>query len=227
MFNILKFQHSENSKVYFISDLHYAHEKLLESRGFSTIGEHNKTIIDNWNNKVNNDSTVFFLGDLVLGAGQKSQETYENLLNKLNFKYLYVMQGNHFGGGKPMWNSAFSSGKIDEYYRLKYCLNSNPDEDKVVYFIPNYYEIFVNSTPLILSHYPILSWNGIRANSILLFGHCHNSLEKTPWVKENYLKSKCMDVGFEAIKAPISFSEVKEIMDKRPIIQVDHHSLEN
>ena len=50
---------------YFISDLHLGHKNVLkfDNRPFINIEEHDKTIIDNWNNKVNdNDDWVHLYG---------------------------------------------------------------------------------------------------------------------------------------------------------------------
>jgi calcineurin-like phosphoesterase family protein len=231
MINILKLKPEDGAKIFFFSDPHINHAKLLDSRGFSTIEEHDETIIKNWNSVVDNESTIFMLGDMVLGAGEKSMEVYLSLLSRLNFKRLYAMQGNHGAAYKRLFNNSLKINQIDEFYRLRLPLQTQYElgakmgdiENKVVYFIPNYYEIFIGNIPLVLSHYPILSWNGIRANSIMLFGHCHNSLEKTDWVKNNYLIGKCMDVGYESIKKPISFNEVQDIMKTRHTIKVDHH----
>lgn len=217
MFNVLKFKNDEGNKIFFISDLHYHHDKLLQSRGFDSVEVMNKTIITNWNSTVDFDSTVFMLGDLVLGAGGKSKEVYENLIQRLNYKELYLMQGNHFGGGKDLWTQTFSASGIDEFYRL--CVKST---ERDVYFIPNYYEIVVGKIPIVLSHFPILSWNKQR-ESYLIFGHCHQSLEKTPWIKENYLTARCLDVSWEGYRRPLSFNEIKIIMDKREPKTFDHH----
>lgn len=50
---------------WFISDTHFNHTNILKycSRPFKTIEEMNKTIIDNWNSRVQSNDTVFFLGD--------------------------------------------------------------------------------------------------------------------------------------------------------------------
>ena len=127
------------------------------------------------------------------------------------------MQGNHFGGGKDLWTQTFSASGIDEFYRL--CVKST---ERDVYFIPNYYEIVVGKIPIVLSHFPILSWNKQR-ESYLIFGHCHQSLEKTPWIKENYLTARCLDVSWEGYRRPLSFNEIKIIMDKREPKTFDHH----
>lgn len=218
MVNLLKFKSTPECKWFVVSDLHYQHEKLLESRGHKSIVDYNNEIITNWNNTVDNNSTVFMLGDTVLGAKEKTAETYLNLLKVLNYKELYVMAGNHHGFFRTKFNSLLEEGKmIDKYYRLTFNI-----ENKIVHFIPNYYECVVSGQYICLSHYAILSWNN-QKSSYLLFGHSHNSLEKTPWVKENYLKAKCLDVSWESYRRPISFDEVRAIMEQKKVITFDHH----
>lgn len=217
----LKFKKEDGAKIFFFSDPHINHAKLLESRGFSTIEEHDKTIIDNWNSVVDNESTVFMLGDFVLGAGEKSFDVYYNLLKVLNYRRLYICAGNHHAALKKLWEMAKLNGEpIDDYYRKSLYLE---DKNKKVYFIPNYYEIFVGSVPVVLCHYPIISFNGQRAGTILCHGHCHSSLHKNEWLENNFYKGRVIDVGYEEIKKPISFNELQEIMDKREIVTFDHH----
>lgn len=49
--------------VYFISDLHLGHRNILKlcNRPFSSIEEMDEIIIDNWNNKVHRDDTVYIM----------------------------------------------------------------------------------------------------------------------------------------------------------------------
>ena len=96
--------------------------------------------------------------------------------------------------------------------------------NKTVHLVPNYYEIFVNKQPIVLCHYAILSWNGMSHGSWHIFGHSHNSLKETNWVNNNYLNGKCLDVGVESCESPMSFNELKIVMDNKPIVFSDHHS---
>src|SRR5260221_784935 len=109
MFNILKFDSKLSDKIFFLSDLHHHHSLLLESRGFKTIEEYNAYQIEEWNKKVDIESIVFLLGDTLLGAGEKSTEVFENLLNVLNYKDLYVMMGNHGAGFKTLFSKYFGN----------------------------------------------------------------------------------------------------------------------
>ena len=71
-------------------------------------------------------------------------------------------------------------------------------------------------------HYPLASWNGMGRGSYNFYGHCHNRL-KDSIVGQELGKGKSMDFGIENCPYPLSFGEIKEIMDSRPIIQTDHH----
>ena len=72
-----------------------------------------------------------------------------------------------------------------------------------------------------MSHYPILSWNKAHYGSWHLHGHCHGGLVKT---MPEYYKRKVMDLGCNMIDyTPISYSQVKTVMDKKVISKVDNH----
>ena len=174
----------------------------------------------NWNQKLNNKSTVFILGDSVLGAGEKSTQVFESLLYTLNFSTAYIMAGNHAAGYKTLFEKYFGNG-IDAFYRLTFRIG-----EKTIHFIPNYYEIFAGRQPIVLSHYSILSWRDQSKGSWMIFGHSHDSLKQKEWIKNNHLIGKTMDVGFEAVHTPISFNELKNIMDAKPVTSNDHHTPE-
>lgn len=79
--------------IYITSDLHFGHDKnfLYEPRGFSSIKEHDETIIKNWNEIVNPDDSVFVLGDLMLG---NDIDYGVRCVNQLNGD-IYLIRGNH------------------------------------------------------------------------------------------------------------------------------------
>jgi calcineurin-like phosphoesterase family protein len=77
---------------YVAADLHLSHENIIEycDRPFETVEEMNETLISNWNNAVDDDDVVYFLGDLAFEGHKKSVELYEQLNgNKL------MTPGNH------------------------------------------------------------------------------------------------------------------------------------
>lgn len=78
------------SKTYFTSDWHLGHKNILKYRdGFSSVEEHDKTLIENFNKVIRKRDVVFFLGDICF-----TDESIEQI-KQLNFcrKILYL--GNH------------------------------------------------------------------------------------------------------------------------------------
>lgn len=59
------------SNVFFISDTHFFHQKILEfekeARPFSSVEEMNEELVARWNNIVTKRDTVWHLGDVCFG----------------------------------------------------------------------------------------------------------------------------------------------------------------
>mgnify|MGYP003407738605 FL=1 len=172
-----------------------------------------EALINNWNSKVSNEDTAFLLGDTVVGAGQDSEKVFKEILSRLNYKELYIMPGNHFAGFKQIFEREICTSEIDDYYRLPFIVNYS----KIVSIIPNYYEIFVDGQFIVLSHYPIYSWRDIGHGSYMLHGHTHAKIN-------GKLKGRILDLGPESIgNFPLSFQEIKKIMDVKEIESPDYH----
>jgi calcineurin-like phosphoesterase family protein len=189
---------------------------LWQLRGFNTLEDHNRALIDNWNAKANEFTIGFLLGDVMFGVGGK--EKFCEFLVQLNFDTLYVMSGNHAAG----WKQAFEFVEGNE---LTFA-NADGGSKKVI-FVPNYLEAFVNGQPIVFSHYPILSWNGQGKGSWMLFSHVHGSLEKTE-IGRLYTggEFKCYETSVEKNEYPINFAELKVEMAKRNSKTPDHHDKE-
>ena len=81
-----------NFKIWLASDPHLGHNKdfMFGPRGFESIEEHNKAIVENWNSVVYPDDEVYVLGDLTLGDVEEGMR----LIAKLN-GHLHIIRGNH------------------------------------------------------------------------------------------------------------------------------------
>ena len=146
---------------YYIADLHFFHERLnrqMDDRGFESGEAMNEYMIQQWNSRVRNNDDVVILGDLCLS--KKPSEVNE-LLSGLNGKK-YLIIGNHD----------------------KYVESRQFDRSQFVW-IEHYMELKDNKRKVILSHYPIMCYNGqyrldAEGNPItyMLYGHVHDTFDE-------------------------------------------------
>jgi calcineurin-like phosphoesterase family protein len=207
----------KDENILFWGCLHYDHAcsgwdtPLYKMRGYNTLDEHNRGLINNWNSKANQNTIGMLLGDIMFGSG--GEEKFMSLIDRLTFKTLYIMSGNHHAG----WKQSFEA-----------CIeNVRKDGDKEIVFVPNYLEAFVNGQAIVASHYPILSWNGMGKGSYMLYSHVHGSLEKSE-IGRLYKNSglKAYEVSVELNEYPITFGELHRFMNKQTGDGVDHHGKE-
>ena len=78
--------------IYITSDLHFGHDKpfIYGPRGFDTVEEHYRTLIDNWNSIVADDDTVYVLGDIMLNDDSNGIRCWNELKGDKK-----VIIGNH------------------------------------------------------------------------------------------------------------------------------------
>lgn len=144
---------------YYISDLHLFCQSQTQSginydnRPFETVEELNNHILQRWNNKVTNGDTVYILGDVYMRG--KSEDVIA-LVSRLKGKKILV-KGNHDDLSDYRYKQLFE--EICDYKELTDCFGGK-------------------AYKLVLSHYPILMWNGQHKGTILLYGHTHNSVEE-------------------------------------------------
>lgn len=196
--------------VWVWSDLHLGHNRdfLYKPRDFSSVEDHDRGIREAWNSVCDSDSIMFLLGDSIFG--QSGEERLIKFLNSVNFKTLYLMAGNHAAGYKQLL------AKSDSQFEL------NLGHKKIV-FLPNYIEFYLEKQPFVLSHYPILSFNGQGKGVICLHGHCHGKLYENNWAKEIY-NGKVMDVGVENCPKPVNMLDISRKFSKIESITYDHHN---
>lgn len=77
------------SRVWICSDTHIGHALIAKLRGFSTLEEHDETILANLNSVVKPRDTLWILGDLLFNRGTKF-----DLLYRIP-GYVKVVLGNH------------------------------------------------------------------------------------------------------------------------------------
>lgn len=154
-----------------------------------------RLMIEAWNDTVPLNATVWHLGDVVLARGKQDPSS---VLGRLHGRIHYLC-GNH-----------------DRLATLQELAQHQEH-------VPYYAEVKHEKQRMILCHYSMRSWNKMHRGSWHLFGHSHGNLDHVPF-------GKSMDVGVDAVARlglgyrPISFEEIKSIMDKRDIETLDHHN---
>lgn len=78
--------------TYFTSDTHFNHTNILTycARPWSTVEEMNEGLIQNWNEVVGPEDTVYHLGDFAMG----NRKLIPEILSRLNGRIVLV-RGNH------------------------------------------------------------------------------------------------------------------------------------
>ena len=120
---------------YYISDLHFYHENLntkMDCRGFSSAEEMNAYMIRQWNSKIRDRDEVVVLGDLSLGSGEETNRILSQLKGRIS-----LIEGNH--------DSYLTDRQFDRS-RLEW--------------VKPYAELRDNKRKVILSHYPMICYNG-------------------------------------------------------------------
>ncbi len=210
-------------EVAFVSDLHWNHDKpfLYGNRGYASAQEHKDGVIHRWNEVCTNRSIVFHLGDFVFKDPDGAE--FRRLLDRLNFRILYLMLGNHNSGLKKVYAERlgldFPSAAANQMEA--YPLTWEFKQDRFVIFLPEYAEAFINGQHIVMCHFPIIAHNRVGHGAWHLCGHSHGTCEITNVDTASGLR---LDVGVESFGRPITFGELKMRFADRKVTLFDHHN---
>ena len=156
---------------YYISDLHFGCQNKFENRTL----EHDQLIKKRWNAVVNNNDTVYILGDIGREGSNKDNEYLCEIISTLKGNKVLI-QGNHEKLKDNRVRQLFT--EITPYKEITDNFNG------------------LNHT-LVLCHYPILFWNGQHKGWLHLYGHVHVSDEWEVYKKcltnvNDFFKDKTM-----------------------------------
>lgn len=187
----------EGSEVFFTSDLHFRHGNIIKycKRPFETVQDQTEKLIENWNKTVPDTATVFILGDFAFAT--KNQ--WRGFLNRMTGKK-YLILGNH-DRHEDIPTEMFE----DVVDLAKVSIKIKDHEWKT----------------FILSHRPILCWEGSNDGSIMLYGHVHTCTN--PEVDETIdselvklMPKNSWDVGVDNNNyIPVSVHEVLEKINNK------------
>ena len=142
---------------YYISDTHFFHKNIVgigknyDKRPYDTLEEMHEDMKNKWNAVVTNADHVYILGDMTWKATDEAVEFIRSLNGN---KHLIL--GNHDFTHNNKLKNLFI--EVVPYKEMK------DKVDGIEY-------------RLVLSHYPIMMWNGQHRGAIHLYGHVHNSYE--------------------------------------------------
>ena len=134
--------------IYFTADLHLGHKLLSKMRGYESVEDMNKDIINTWNSIVKKGDTVYVVGDFAFGKIDEIKE----YRNKLKGKIHLIMGGHDYRNKINRLGSMFSS-----FSDIK--------------------EVKFNHKTIVLCHYSMRVWNRSHYNTYHLYGHSHCKLE--------------------------------------------------
>lgn len=204
---MLKFD-SEKTNIFFTSDSHYGHKNIVlgESdwadksgcRPYDSVDFMNYILVENINATVREDDILFHLGDWSFGG----IENIRKFRSRLLVNTIYLIAGNH-----------------DKHIKTKSELS------ELFNIVSSYEEIVIGKQLIVLSHYPMCSWNEASKGSWMLHGHCHGTLFKDGGPNHWYHKSKILDVGIDNSHnfSPLPYKTIRNIMNKKQVFVIDHH----
>lgn len=181
-------------KYWFTSDLHLGHKNILtyDPRPFSTIEEHDSTILANLQTVVHTNDDLYILGDFGF-ASKDYLEFYFTLLPNCN---RFFIKGNHDRSKLHCKLFAKYGTYLGEQKRIK-----------VVDYSVGFQEI-------VLNHFPMRSWDKSHHNTTWhLYGHHHGGLspEFSNW-------GRSMDVGINTnFYMPYEYQQIKKILNEKGV----------
>lgn len=167
--------------IWFSADTHFCHANIIRycKRPFENIDLHNETILNNWNSRVSDTDSVYFLGDFGFATQEKLLAIRKMLKGRIHY-----IRGNHDKSIRSELAESFEW--VRDYYELKV-----PDGEMGVV------------QRIILFHYPIHSWNARSHGSWHCHGHSHGTVTSS-----DSLARLDVGVDAQNF-SPISYEEVK------------------
>jgi calcineurin-like phosphoesterase family protein len=212
-----------DKKVWFTSDTHYAHKNICRgvsdwkkvnketgilevcpesTRPFETLEEMNEAIVNNINNTVGEDDILFHIGDWSFGGVERILE----FRKQIKCKNIYLILGNHDHHLERERELRGHFTLVRNYLEITLVWKDDSGKKK--------------TQALVLFHYPLVSWNQMYRNVLMIHGHVHTKEER------RFGNGKLMDVGMDGSPEfrPYSLSEVQELLAERVYIGTDYHA---
>jgi calcineurin-like phosphoesterase family protein len=146
----------------------------------------NEKMIENWNKVVHKNDQVYHLGDIAMNV---SSAYIDHILSQLNGRK-FLLIGNHDGD--------VASGVLEKHFEI------------IEKQITRSFGINGRTHKVIMSHYPMRSWDGAFHGTMHFHGHVHGRFDAST----DFLGA--CDVGVDSWNyAPVSLEKVVETVTKR------------
>ena len=161
--------------IYYISDTHFRDQAIFDKckRPFNSLIDMEDTIINKWNIKVNDNDTVYVLGDIAKDDDPSSIEIFKKLKGH---KHLIVGNHDHLILNEIKKSNVFESVKFIDL-------------------------IIDNNRKVCLCHYPLMDWMEFNREGILVYGHIHNKTAKNGYaykmMKDYYINLPAYNCGVD------------------------------
>lgn len=170
-------------KTWFTADTHFNHANIIKysSRPFKDVEEMDSTLIENINNCVNPNDTLYHLGDFAWSWGLTTAEFMEkaqNYRNSINCRNVHLITGNH--------DPRYHDGRINKSFAKIF---QSSCELKNIRFTVN-----GEKRSAMLCHYSMTVWDNSHYGRWNLYGHSHYMLPDNPDILS-------IDVGVDAVAA--------------------------
>lgn len=166
--------------IYFTSDFHFGHDKdfIYKARGYNSVFEHDKDIIEKYNSLITDEDIVYILGDVYMNDEVHGVDCLSKLKGQK-----YIIRGNHDSDAK---------------------CNTYKDYATILGYAS---QIKYGKLNLYLSHYPTMTANydekHFSEHIICLSGHTHY---KEKFYNDNpFIYNVCLDAHGNL---PISIDEI-------------------
>lgn len=203
----------------------------------------NQAIVEGINKTVEEDDVLFHLGDWSFGGIHNIWEFFK----EINCKNIHLVLGNHdhhVENNKVLPNVKEvehpNLGMVDAFIDYPTTCTDvlHPVKAHDIFSsVSHYKEIKVDGQRICMGHYAFRVWNKSHHGSWNLHGHSHDTLpymntlgQDNLYMPEHLPLALQMDVGVDSAYRilgqyrPFSFTEVKNIMDNRKALLVDHHN---
>lgn len=211
---------SSKDKLFFSSDYHVFHNRqwIYEPRGFKSEPECTNYLLKELY-KLDSDATLIYLGDFSLNS---SEEQTRSVFDTVRCNIIYI-SGNH----ESYVNRIIQKEKENQFGITDKFTDIWPIRYKTTTFLGYCGAIQVDNQYIYLQHMAQYIWPYQGDFSWHLMGHSHGSANNLNPQEIN--NGKCLDIGVDnALKynrTPFfSYSEIKQIMDRKQLIKRDHHS---